>query len=198
MSVPIPSIDEWKPVSVGEAFCIFSEAPFRWWISGGNALDLHIGKSWRTHDDIDVGFVRSEAEIVYGWMKAWDLWIASGGALVRWRGEQLHVDEEQNNVWARKNDEQHWSIDLTVGDGDSRRWAYRRDSRLSRPWEEAVLHTDEGVPYLAPDLQLLFKSKDNRPKDDVDAAEVIPLLDERQRRFLNEALPFGHPWRDIA
>lgn len=37
----------------------------------------------------------------------------------------------------------------------------------------AVLRSAAGIPYLAPELQLLYKSKGLRPKDDVDAAEVI-------------------------
>ena len=37
---------------------------------------------------------------------------------------------------------------------------------------EAVLTTADGVRYLAPEVQLLFKSKDVRGKDDVDRQRV--------------------------
>ena len=72
---------------------------------------------------------------------------------------------------------------LTVGAGHAEEhWVYRRDPTVTRPWEEAVLHTPEtGIPYLAPDLQLLFKSKDHRPKDDEDATTGDPGT-ERVRR----------------
>ena len=43
----------------------------------------------------------------------------------------------------------------------------------------AVLLSEQGIPYLAPEIQLLFKSKNNRTKDDGDATEVIPALDGR-------------------
>ena len=51
----------------------------------------------------------------------------------------------------------------------------------------------KGFPYLAPELQLLFKSKDNRTKDDRDATEVIPALNDEQRRRLRALLPGDHP-----
>lgn len=65
---------------------------------------------------------------------------------------------------------------------------------MNRPWETAVLRTRLRVPYLAPALQLLFKSKDLRPKDHVDAERVIPALDHRERAFLAVHLVADHPW----
>ena len=55
------------------------------------------------------------------------------------------------------------SVRVTTPHGSS-------DAPASRkPWDEAVLTSADGVPYLAPELQLLFKSRDVREKDDVDA-----------------------------
>lgn len=59
---------------------------------------------------------------------------------------------------------------------------------------EAILTTSSGVPYLAPELQLLFKAKNPRPKDDVDAQVVIPELDKAQGDRLRRMLPSSHPW----
>jgi hypothetical protein len=53
-----------------------------------------------------------------------------------------------------------WCLDVTLAEGDSEAWVYRRDPRIRVPWPQAVLSTADGVPYLAPELQLLFKSKD--------------------------------------
>jgi hypothetical protein len=68
---------------------------------------------------------------------------------------------------------------------------------MNRPWETAVLRTRSGVPYLAPELQLLFKSKDLRPKDHADAERVIPVLDDRERLFLAVHLVADHPWQRL-
>ncbi len=45
------------------------------------------------------------------------------------------------------------------------------------------------ILYLAPKLQLLFKAKNHRPKDDLDAATVIPELSPNGRSWLASHLP---------
>ena len=61
-------------------------------------------------------------------------------------------------------------------------------------WNVAVLTTADGVPYLSPALQLLFKNKGRRPKDDLDASEVVPELEGHQHDLLYELLEPDHPW----
>ncbi|HSL25694.1 MAG TPA: hypothetical protein VLA54_05365 [Acidimicrobiia bacterium] len=60
-----------------------------------------------------------------------------------------------------------------------------------------MLGTRSNVPYLAPDLHLLFKSRDLRPKDHADAKRVTPVLDKRQRAFLTAHLVADHPWHRL-
>jgi hypothetical protein len=63
-------------------------------------------------------------------------------------------------------------------------------SRLGR-------QTADGIPYLAPEIQLLFKAKGRRPKDEQDFAIALPLLDEGSRVWLKDALILtftDHPW----
>ena len=192
-----PPSHTWEPIAVSEVFSVLDGAPFRWWISGGNALELHLKQRWRSHDDMDVGIVRDEAGLVYSWLSGWDLWAASSGELVPWHGEPLVVEREQNNVWARRVGERHWSIDFTVGSGDAAEWINRRNPAIRRGWDTAVLVDADHVPYLAPDIQLLFKSKNVRPKDDEDARQVIPSLTDDERRFLYDNLAPGHHWRQL-
>jgi hypothetical protein len=54
------------------------------------------------------------------------------------------------------------------------------------------------VPCLRPDLQLLFKAKSSRPKDDMDFLQLLPVLSVRHRQTLWDWLdltsPNGHRW----
>lgn len=179
-----------------EAAAVFSGAPFRWWIAEGHALELHTGRSWRDHDDLDVGVCRDQSEDLFAWLSGWILCVAAEDALGSWDGSPLDARTNQNNVWARRRPN-IWLMDLTVGDGDEDVWVYRRDRSVTRPWPEGVLHTSGGVPYLAPDLQLLFKSKDRRRKDDIDAAQVISGLTTAEWQFLSIHLATNHPWREL-
>jgi hypothetical protein len=60
-----------------------------------------------------------------------------------------------------------------------------------------VVFERDGIRYLVPEVQLLFKSKGMRPKDEHDFADAIPLLDRDQQAWLRDALQLmspGHPW----
>ncbi len=184
-----------EPLPLDDAVALFADAPFRWWICGGNALDLHLGTSWRAHDDLDVGIVRADAPAVFRRLAGWDLHVAAGGHLAPWDGRPLRAGTNENNVWVRRSPTQPWVIDVTVGSGSAAAWVYRRDPAIALPWDDAVLRSPGGVPYLAPEIQLLFKSRNHRPKDDADAARVIPYLEPERIAFLDRHLPPGHPWR---
>lgn len=190
-----PSRDDWDPLTPRAVEDVFVDAPFRWWVGGGVALELHVGRSWRSHDDLDIGVLRTEANEVYSWLTDWDLWVAARGELRPWQGQPLELHHGENNVWARENPKSSWRFDLTIGSGDETEWVYRPDQRIRRSWDRAVLWTPWGLPYLAPELQLLFKSRDPRPKDHLDARQVIPLLDPDQHTFLADHLDDDHPWR---
>lgn len=177
---------------------LFRPAGFRWWLSGGHALELHVGRAWRVHDDIDVGITRSDAGGLLEVLHGWDIHIGAAGVLTPWDGGLLDADRSQNNLWCRPAPASPWSIDVTVGDGDEHEWVYRRDPRIRRRWSDAVLTAFDGTPYLAPELQLLFKSKNVRPKDDVDAVTVIPLLEPGRRAWLGGHLPADHPWQTVV
>lgn len=161
----------------------------------GNALDLDCGRTWRCHEDTDVGIPRHDLSAFHELFAHWDLHVAADGHLTPWRGQLLLGARHQNNVWCRRAPDGPWELDVTISDGSEQHWIYRRDPSLHVPWDHAVLHTASGIPYLAPELQLLYKSKGPRPKDDIDAAEVIPTLETHQREVLSAHLRPTHPWQ---
>jgi hypothetical protein len=185
----------WEPLGISEIVHLFAGSSSRWWISGGHALELHRGRSWRSHDDIDVGVLRGDAPGLATLLDGWDIEVAAGGILSPWDGSTPLAETNQNNLWCRKRSDQPWCLDVTIGDGNREFWMFRRDPHIRFLWAEAILRTERGVPYLAPDLQLLYKSKDIREKDEVDAREVIPHLRSVQRERLHTLLPANHPWQ---
>ena len=61
--------------------------------------------------------------------------------------------------------------------------------------------TDDGVPYLAPEVVLLFKAKAAREKDELDLGRALPLLEPARRAWLADALRLvhpGHAWIDVV
>jgi hypothetical protein len=76
-------------------------------------------------------------------------------------------------------------------DGDT--WMCRRDESIRLPYDRVIERTADGLPYLRPEIVLLFKAKHTRPKDDEDFAVVLPRLSAERRAWLADALRLVHP-----
>jgi hypothetical protein len=196
-SVNADPLGLWSPLPVAAVSELFRTAPFRWFIAGGHALELAVGRSWRRHDDVDVGVCLKDLDRLHRHLPDWDLHVAAGGVLSRWDGGPLTEDSDENDIWARRGAARPWAFDIVVGGGDEDAWWSRRDPSIRLPWADAI-QWDAGTPYLAPHAQLLMKSKTVRPKDDLDARAVLPALPRPQRNWLAERLPPEHPWHRIV
>lgn len=186
----------WEPLRLDAVGRLLEAAPFRWWIAGGHALEMHLGRSWRTHEDTDIGIVRSDAPALRVVLAGWDIHLASDGVLTPWDGRPV-VGSLSNvgNLWCRRSTSEPWSLDVLIGEGNQHEWIYKRDRSIRRPWSEVVLQAEPGLPCLAPEVQLLFKSRNVRPKDGIDAVTVIPALTPERRAWLAGQLPHDHPWQ---
>lgn len=193
----VDDLGGWRPLELDEVVRLFEACPARWWISGGVAFELHLGRSWRAHHDSDVSILRGDAAVLHEVLVGWDIEVAASGVLTPWDGSPLSVDADQNNLWCRETKDQPWCLDVTISDGDENWWIYRRDPSLRASWADAVMMTEDGIPYLAPELQLLFKSENHRTKDDRDAAEVIPALAAERQQRLRGLLRRDHPWQAL-
>jgi Aminoglycoside-2''-adenylyltransferase len=54
------ALGEWEPLSVDAVTGLLRGMDARWWIAGGWALDLHLGRQTRPHHDIDVLVLRED------------------------------------------------------------------------------------------------------------------------------------------
>ncbi len=186
----------WTLLDIEDVAGLFELAPFRWWLAGGHALELHLGRTWRSHGDIDIGIIRAEAPQLHDLLYDWEIHLASDGVLTPWDGRPVDGElADVVNLWCRPAPDAPWALDILIGEGNGSEWIYKRDPSVRRAWSDTVLYTPEGVPYLAPEIQLLFKSRSGRPKDDNDAAAVIPALTADRRTWLANQLPADHEWQ---
>lgn len=142
-----------------------------------------------------MGVFRNDQQYLHELLAHWDLHEATTERLRPWCGELL--DPAINDVWGRTSATGSWRMQIMLNDGDYAEWIYRRDRTIRLPVHAAIRRTTTGIPYLAPQVQLLFKAKDPRPKDYADAALVIPRLDPDERSWLRRMLArshSGHPW----
>lgn len=168
----------------------------RWWIAGGWALDLYLGRQTREHTDLDVSCFRADFGALRAALDSWEFHVASEGTLRRLAaGDGLRA--EDHVLWCRPVGAPQWTLEIMLEDRDGADWVFRRDPAIRRAADDLVLATEAGVTFLRPEVQLLYKAKAPRPRDHDDLKAVLPRLDraavEWLRRALVRAHP-GHPW----
>jgi hypothetical protein len=191
-----PAIGAWDPMHPDEVARLLDGVSVPWWVAGGWALDLWRGAESRPHHDIEICVPRAEWHAVRDRLAAHDLWYVDGGSLRR-LAHDARVPEPHRQVWARDRSTARWRLDAMLDSGSRDEWVCHRDARLRRPLADAVGVTPNGVRYLCPEVVLLLKAKQPRPKDEADFAAGLPRLDEPARRWLRDAVSLlhpGHPW----
>jgi hypothetical protein len=190
----------WHPLTPSEAQAVFAPLAIDWWIAGGVAIDLFVGRTTRAHGDVDVAVLRRDVLRLAPLLAEWDVCIAHSGGLTPWDGTELAPEHHQ--FWARRPWADAWSYEILLEHTESNDWLYRRDTRVRMPLARIGRRTSDGLPYLAPEVCLLYKSPpvtvgDVAERNAADFDVASPLLDERARTWLRDALPVaspGHPW----
>ncbi len=80
-----------------------------------------------------------------------------------------------------------------LGETDNGNWVYRRDPSVTRKLKSLGNTNSDGIPYVAPEILLLFKAKHLRSKDEIDFEQVIEQLDPSAKQWLKDALVTAHP-----
>ena len=182
----------WVPLDPVEVRRVMTGYDRPWWIAGGWALDMFLGRKTREHGDVDVGVLRSDQLTIQAHLQRdWELHLADGRLWPWPAGEPAPPDT--GDVWCRPPGGDSWAFQLMLDPSTDERWVSKRSPMISLPLDVAVRRTGDGLPYLAPQAQLLMKAKGLRPKDEVDFTNVAPELDPEQRTWLRDALQRAHP-----
>jgi hypothetical protein len=64
MSAETHSLGIWEPWNPKQVATLFAPLSAPWWIAGGWAIDLFLGKQTREHEDVDVLFLRRDQDAV--------------------------------------------------------------------------------------------------------------------------------------
>jgi hypothetical protein len=170
-----------------------------WYLSSGWALDLFLGQTTRCHYDVDVVVARQDQVVLQQYLadRGWRFATYLEGKLDPW---PLHMRLElpRHQVHAHRADA---FIDFLLTDIKDGIWRYRREPSIVQSVERTILQTADGLCFLAPELVLLFKSKNTsnheRAKDQADFERIYPHLDRARRAWLYWALLTlapQHPW----
>lgn len=163
-----------------------------WFFAGGWAIDLFLGRVTRDHEDIEIAILRDDQGEIHRYLIGWELDKVVQGTREPWRGERLDLPVHELHATGPGG-----RLEILIDEGAGDLWRFRRNLAVTRPLARVGLRTREGIPFLAPEVVILYKAKDPRPRDEQDFAAVLPELDDERRRWLGDALRVchrGHPW----
>ena len=185
----------WDAASPRDAVAWFANVSVPWWVAGGWAIDLFLDRQTRLHRDLDIGVFRRDIDAVLASIPGYEVFEAKDGKLSYLCRRTPR--SEVNSLWCRAPGAQTWQFEIMLDEFRGRSWVYRRDPSIRRDPASMIRTHDTGIPYLAPEVQLLYKARAMRARDMQDFDAVVPELSPAARRWLwqclLQTLP-SHPW----
>jgi hypothetical protein len=189
---------KWAPLTPDEAYRLLAGLAAPWWVAGGWALGLYLGRETRRHGDLDVLIRRNDQLLLQRHLAGWDLHKTKQPGLKPWSRDE-YLAPPINDIWCRRAPDSPWCMQLMLIETVSEQWVFRRNPSIGGPVSQLGRKTAWGIPYLAPEIQLLYKANPAPlAKDDADFAAVLPVLAQSAREWLlhalRQCLPETHPW----
>jgi hypothetical protein len=185
-----PDITLWDPWTPGQVAQRLQGIQTTWYVLGGWALDLFHGRQTRGHEDLEIGVGPEGFDSIREALPDLEFFVVGDGKA--WPLTEPMLSAHQQS-WGRDRESGQWRVDVIREHWDGGAWVFRRDPRIRLEKETLILRTTDGIPYVRPEVVLLFKAKNVRPKDETDFALAVPLLDDAGRAWLAEALELVHP-----
>ena len=183
----------WEPWSPWEVTERLAAVSVPWGVAGGWALDLFRGGKPRHHEDIEITVPAAGFGDIYNALEGFRFDVVGLEA-----GKYWPVDDpafaRSHQTWVREPDGPVYHLDVFREPHEGDIWICRRDTAIRLPYSTVIQRTHDGVPYVAPQIVLLFKAKASREKDEADFDSTLRLLSPRARDWLRRALARVHPW----
>jgi hypothetical protein len=167
-----------------------------WWIIGGWSIEAFTGAP-REHEDMDISLMSSDAHAFRLFIgDRWNLWNVDDGWFRPFdaRFPDIRPDSQ---LWMRRNATSPWVLDVPLTPDTDGRWTNKRHLGHTERLEDVTWVADDGLRYARPEVSLMFKARQDRPKDVRDAEVALPMLDERARRWLRDTVAQwdpANPW----
>lgn len=161
-----------------------------WFIAGGWAIDLFLGKETREHKDLEIALFRKDQLNLKEYLKEWDFKKVVKGEFHNWGNEFLELPTHEIHATNKLNGD---NIEILLNETKDNNWIFRRDLRISSPLDLVWSYSDTGIPYLNPEIVLLYKARNTREKDHQDFYTIKDYLDNEKKQWLRSALELHEP-----
>jgi hypothetical protein len=192
-------------------------------ICGGGAIDLFLGRKTRPHKDLDVSAYWEDRDAVVRHMlnDGWDIYEPVGTGYLHKIDDVSLQKRLKSNIWCVKQNNNHYRflereqsmfqvffdhsdqndlsfIEFLFNTRDDSFFYYARDDAVKRKLSAAIMNRCE-LPYLAPEIVLLYKSAAAiNPDYQKDFDNAYPFMSIDQKDWFSYAMdmlyPGGHIW----
>ena len=203
---------------------LLKQGQFPYAFCGGYAIELFVNNKIRTHGDIDVAAFWEDRDKIILYMQSldWQVYEMCGNGVAH------HITDVKNQLKTKRNifcvkdnceivkltpleesdmynlDFDHSGqnklnfIEILFNSKDENNFLYARNNQIKLPLLNAILY-QENIPYLAPEIVLLYKSTDTKREGyQLDFDTAITSMNSGQKDWLKNALtqtnPTGHEW----
>ncbi|HEV8158233.1 MAG TPA: hypothetical protein VGP58_04335 [Pyrinomonadaceae bacterium] len=163
-----------------------------WFVAGGWAIDLFLGKETRAHSDIEIAVFRKDQAALHNYFKSWNLQKTVNGKLVVWHQEEW-LTLPTHEIHCFKETAKPPKIEILLNESNETEWIYRRNQQIRRSLAKIGLRSIEGITFLCPEIVLLYKSKSPKPKDEQDFQAVVGHLKLERKQWLKYAIGICDP-----
>lgn len=166
-----------------------------WFIAGGWAIDLFLNRVTRSHDDIEIAVFRHHQLELQAYLTGWEFTKVVPGKVNRietWdNSEYLYPPIHEIHAVFPNDDKAE--IEILLNESTADRWIFRRNQEITYPLAKLGSISEDGTPYLSPEVVLLYKSKNPSLLDEADFYRVFKALDNDSRKWLRQAIKTIHP-----
>lgn len=190
---------EWRAWRPEEAVRRLAGLEIPWCVAAGWAIDLFVGYQRREHEDLEISVPADTFPQIQSQLGDLEFYAAGDGEVVA-LAEAPERLAETHQTWGLDRHAFEWRIDVFREPSANGEWVCRRDEEIRLPYDELIEHTADEIPYVRPEVALLFKAKSARTKDEDDLRDTLPLLDAARRALLHGWLAHvhpGHAWLEL-
>jgi hypothetical protein len=120
-----------------------------WCVVAGWALDLFRGEVTRQHEDLEIAVPAGRFPLLRAALAGFAFDVVGSGR--RWPLDSAAF-EVLHQTWVREPDTGVYRLDIFREPHDADTWICRRDQRIRLPYEQIIVTSPDGVPYLVPEI----------------------------------------------
>ncbi len=111
--------------------------------------------------------------------------------------EGKYLELPTHEIHASSPDQDSPELEILLNESSGDQWIFRRNQAITRRLSVIGAISDGGIPYLCPEIVLLYKARNPPPDDEADFYRSYKKLGCNHQRWLLNSIEIcypNHPW----